>query len=58
VASGGRLDVAGAIWLGASATLVVDGDARVAARASELETADALLALPRLARLSGLRDPP
>jgi len=58
VASGGRLDVTGAIWLGAGATLVVDGEARVAARATELEAADGLLALPRLARLAGLRDPP
>ena len=33
VASGARLDVAGAIWLGGGATLVVDGEARVAARA-------------------------
>jgi hypothetical protein len=58
VASGARLDIAGAIWLGGGAALVVDGAARVAARADELEAADGLLRLPRRALLASLRDPP
>jgi len=58
VASGARLDVAGAIWLGGGATLVVDGEARVAAHADGLEAADGLLRLPRRATLASLRDIP
>jgi hypothetical protein len=58
VAAGARLDVAGSIWLGSGAPLVVDGDARVAARADALDAAEALLRLPRRAILAGQRDPP
>jgi len=46
VAAGARLDVAGSIWLGSGASLVVDGDARVAARADALDAAETLLRLP------------
>jgi hypothetical protein len=58
VTAGARLDVAGAIWLGAGATLVVAGDARISALADAVDTADGLLRLPRPALLAGLRDPP
>jgi hypothetical protein len=58
VASGARLDVAGAVWLGAGAALLVDGEARVAARADDIESADGLLPLPRRAVLAGLHDLP
>jgi hypothetical protein len=58
VASGARMDVAGAIWLGIGATLDVAGDVRVAARADAVEAADGLLRLPRRAVLAGQRDPP
>ena len=58
IATGARLDVAGSIWLGNGAALVVDGDARVAARADALDAAETLLRLPRRAILAGQRDPP
>ncbi len=58
IAAGARLDVAGSIWLGSGASLVVDGDARVAARADALDAAETLLRLPRRAILAGQRDPP
>jgi hypothetical protein len=58
VAAGARLDVAGSIWLGSGASLLVDGDARVAARLDALEAADGLLPLPRRASLADQRDPP
>ena len=58
VAAGARLDVAGSIWLGSGASLVVDGDARVAARGDALDAAESLLRLPRRAFLAGQRDPP
>jgi hypothetical protein len=58
VAAGARLDVAGSIWLGSGASLVVDGDARVAARADALDAAESLLRLPRRAVLASQRDPP
>ncbi len=58
VASGARLDVTGAVWLGSGATLVVDGEARVAAHADALAAADGLLRLPRRTRVTGQRDPP
>ena len=58
VAAGARLDVAGGIWLGTGAGLVVDGDGRVAARADELDAAESLLRLPRRALLASLRDSP
>lgn len=58
VSAGARFDVAGSVWLGAGATLEVDGDARVAAHADALDAADGLLQLPRPARIAGLRDPP
>jgi hypothetical protein len=58
VAAAGRLDVAGNVWLGAGAALVVDGDARVVAQADALDAADGLLRLPRRALLASLRDPP
>jgi hypothetical protein len=58
VAGGARLGVAGGIWLGAGATLVVEGEARVSARADAVDAADGLLRLPRRALLAGLRDPP
>jgi hypothetical protein len=58
VAAGARLDVAGSIWLGSGASLVVDGDARVAARGDALDAAESLLRLPRRAFLVGQRDPP
>jgi hypothetical protein len=58
VASGARLDVAGAVWLGGGATLVVDGEAHVAARGDDLDATDGLLRLPRRALLASLRDPP
>jgi hypothetical protein len=56
VASGARLDVAGAIWLGNGATLTVEGDAHVAADGAALDAADGLLRLPRRAVVSGMRD--
>ena len=40
VAAGARLEVRGAVWLGPSATLVVDGDAAVRADGSAMEAAD------------------
>jgi hypothetical protein len=58
VASGARLDVRGAVWLGAGAPLVVEGEARVAAWADDVEAVDGLLALPRRAVPAGLRDLP
>jgi hypothetical protein len=58
VAAGARFDVAGSIWLGSGASLVVDGDARVAARGDALDAAESLLRLPRRAFLAGQRDPP
>jgi hypothetical protein len=58
VAAGARLDVAGSIWLGSGAALVVDGDARVSARADALDAVETLLPLPRRAMLAGQRDPP
>jgi hypothetical protein len=58
VAVGARLDVAGTVWLGAVGPLVVEGDARIVASSAALEAADGLLRLPRLARVTGLRDPP
>jgi hypothetical protein len=56
VASGARLDVAGAVWLGSGATLTVDGDAHLAADGTALDDADGLLRLPRRAVVSGMRD--
>jgi hypothetical protein len=56
VASAGRLDVAGAVWLGNGATLTIDGEARIAADAAAVEAADGLLALPRRAVVTSLRD--
>jgi hypothetical protein len=54
----GRLDLAGALWIGAEGVegLAVDGDATIVASAAAVEAADALLALPRRARLASVRD--
>ena len=56
VASGARLEIAGAVWLGNGATLTIDGDAQVAADGAALDDADGLLGLPRRAVVSGMRD--
>ncbi len=56
VASGARLEIAGAVWLGNGATLAIDGDAHVAADGAALDAADGLLGLPRRAVVSGMRD--
>ena len=56
VASGARLEIAGAVWLGNWATLMVDGDAHVAADGAALDAADGLLRLPRRAVVGGMRD--
>jgi hypothetical protein len=58
VAAGARLELRGALWIaqdGAPA-LAVDGLVQLRHDAAALAAADALLALPRRARLAGLRD--
>jgi hypothetical protein len=54
----GLLDLQGALWLGPGAleALVVEGSASVVASAAGLAAADALLPLPRRARLASVRD--
>ena len=54
----GRLDLTGALWIGAGGldALGVDGDVAIVASAAAIEVADALLPLPRRARLASLRD--
>jgi hypothetical protein len=54
----GLLDVQGALWLGPDSpeALVIEGSASVAASAAALDEADALLPLPRQAKLASVRD--
>ena len=58
VETSGTLDLRGALWLGAESpdALVVEGSASVAAFAAGLDAADALLPLPRRARIASVRD--
>jgi hypothetical protein len=60
VAGGGRLAVAGAVWTGPGGVpgpaLVIDGTLEVRGSGVALADVDGLLALPRAARLLGLRD--
>jgi len=56
VASGARLEIAGAVWLGNGATLTVAGDVHVVADGAALDAADGLLGLPRRAVVGGMRD--
>jgi hypothetical protein len=61
VAGGASLAIRGALWVGpvdpAATILDIDGDVSVAASADALALADALLPLPRRARVAGVSDP-
>lgn len=58
VASGGSLFIEGALWLdGGSPSLDVAGLLHLRAAADALDLADGTLALPRLPRILGIRDP-
>ncbi len=61
VADGASLSIRGALWVGpvdpAAPVLDVEGDVTVAASADALAMADALLPLPRRARVVGVSDP-
>jgi hypothetical protein len=54
----GLLDVQGALWLGPDSpeALIIEGSASVTASAAALDGADALLPLPRQARIASVRD--
>jgi hypothetical protein len=58
VGPSGHLDVQGALWLGGASleALTIDGIAQVTASAAALAAADALLPLPRRARLASVLD--
>jgi hypothetical protein len=60
VEAGAQLTVRGGLWLGplpGGPPLAVDGLVEVRRDAAAVDAADALLALPRRARLAGVRDP-
>jgi hypothetical protein len=59
VTHAGRLDIAGALWIGSGVLepLEVDGVAHLVASAAGLQVADAMLPLPRRAVVAGVHDP-
>ena len=58
IGAGGGLTLSGGLWLGDGSlqTLMVDGSATLTASEAALADADALLTLPRPARIAAVRD--